>query len=118
MILYVTLLLGFHTLIACTEDTPASSTITSLEKKVNITVKRGQAVQAGPLNITLVDIVEAVIEREGARSRVYSVELIVEHSNQKVEVSLEEALEVFGYRVQLERPLDDGAILALEERRP
>ena len=115
MILYVTLLLGFHTLIACTEDTPASTTVKSIEKKVKITVKRGQSVQVGPLNITLVDIVEAVIEREGARSRVYSVELIVERNNQKVEVSLEEPLEVFGHRIELERPLDDGAMLELEE---
>lgn len=118
MIFYAMLLLGSHTIVACTEDTPASSTVTYTGKKVKITVKRGQSVQEGPLNITLVDIVEAVIEREGARSRVYSVELIVEHNNQKVEVSLEEPLEVFGHRIQLERPLDDGAILELEELRP
>lgn len=118
MIFHAMLLLGFHTLVACTEDTPASSTVKSIEKKVKITVKRGQSVQVGPLNITLVDIVEAVIEREGARSRVYSVELIVEHNNQKVEVSLEEPLDVFGHRIQLERPLNDGAVLGLEQLVP
>ena len=112
------LLLGFHTLVACTEDTPASSTVTSIERKVKITVYRGQSVQSGPLIITLVDIVEAVIEREGARSRVYYVELIIEHSDQKVEVNLEEPLEVFGHRVQLEKPLDDGVVLQLEQLLP
>ena len=111
-------MLGFHTLVACTEDTPASTTVTYVGKKLNITIKRGQSVQAGPLSITLIDIVEAVVEKEGARSRVYSVELIVEHNNQKMEVSLEEPLEVFGHRFQLERPLDDGAVIQLEQPTP
>ncbi len=75
--------------------------------RIQLRLQASPKATAGELELELLDVVEAAVERDGRVEHVPSVSLRVTRGSESQVVDLESQIEIFGHRVQLYMAADD-----------
>jgi hypothetical protein len=102
-------------LLACRGPEPASENPTAESQRIEpgkpmriqLRLQVSPKATAGELELELLDVVEAAVERDGRVEHVPSVSLRVTRGSDTQVVDLESQVEIFGHRVQLYMAADD-----------
>jgi hypothetical protein len=102
-------------LLACRGSEPASETPTTEPQRVTsgapmriqLRLHASPKATAGELELELLDVVEAAVERDGRVEHVPSVSLRVTRGSDTQVVDLESQIEIFGHSVRLYMAADD-----------
>jgi hypothetical protein len=106
-------------LLACRGSEPASENTTAESQRIEpgkpmrikLRLQVSPKATAGDLELELLDVVEAAVERDGRVEHIPAVSLRVTRGRDTQVVDLESQIEVFGHRIRLYMAADDEVAL-------